>query len=490
MALIQNKVLVCIFSIHDEKSALDMLKKIPEAVIKSNHEILILIDGSKETEFQPATKMVEGFELLNIQILIIAEGLGYGGSQKLAFHYAIKQEFDLIIVIDGSGQYFPEDIENLMSSLIGSNAQAVMGSRFLSRTKEMRSQMSFYRYFGNLAVSFLQNKILGLKFSEFHSSLRAFRVKSLEKIPFSFNSNGRQFDTEVLIQLNLKSFQVIEIPVSFIERFRTKVMEYLRYGIDVVQLSINFRLHMMSIFYERKFDISSSVDKYTLKAGYPSSHQFTLNEVRANSRVLDVGCGNSLVGSELMKLGCWVEAIDCENSKGLNRINKFTKMNLNDESKNILIHSFDYVLLLDVLEHLEEPERFVWNLRTQAHGKRPNIIVSVPNIGFFVMRLQLLFGRFNYGIKGILDLGHRRLFTFYTIRKMFEDAGFEVLKCKGIPAPYPEAIGKNMLSLSLLKINSFLIKIFPKLFSYQVFMVVVPLPTLDFLLKNSKKQLN
>jgi hypothetical protein len=488
MATIQKKVLVCIFSIHDEKSALDILKRIPDSVIKCDHEILILIDGSRETEFHSATKTVKGFELLNIQILIIAEGLGHGGSQKLAFHYAIKQDFDLVIIIDGSGQYFPEDIEKLMSSLTGSDAQAVMGSRFLNRTKKMRSQMSFYRYLGNLAVSFLQNKILGLKFSEFHSSLRAFRVKSLEKIPFFFNSNGRQFDTEILIQLNLKNFHVIEIPISFIGRFRTKVLEYFMYGFDVVKLSIKFRLHMMSIFYERKFDVSSSVDKYTLKAGYPSSHQFTLNEVRKNSRVLDVGCGNSLVGSELMKLGCWVEAIDCENSKGLNRINKFTKMNLNDESENIPVHNFDYVLLLDVLEHLEEPEIFVWNLRTQAHGKRPNILVSVPNIGFFVMRLQLLFGRFNYGIKGILDMGHRRLFTFYTIRKMFEDAGFDVLKCKGIPAPYPEAIGKNMLSLSLLKINSLLIKIFPKLFSYQIFMVAAPLPTLDILLKNSKKK--
>jgi SAM-dependent methyltransferase len=296
-----------------------------------------------------------------------------------------------------------------------------------------------------------------------------------------------------LIQFNLKGFQVIEIPISFIERFRAGFLGSFRYGVDAVKLSVNFRLHQMSIYYERKFDISSGADKYTLKAGYPSSHQYTLNEVRDGSRVLDIGCGNSLVGAELMKLGCWVEAIDCENSKGLSRVNKFTKMNLNDENENISVHSFDYVLLLDVLEHLEEPEKFVWNLRMQAHGKSPNIIVSVPNIGFFVMRLQLLFGRFNYGIKGILDMGHRRLFTFYTIRKMLGDAGFKILKCKGIPAPYPKAIGDNILSRSLMKINSLLVRVFPELFSYQIFIVVEPLPTLDSLLesrKNNKLELN
>ena len=123
-------------------------------------------------------------------------------------------------------------------------------------------------------------------------------------------------------------------------------------------------------------------------------------------------------------------------------------------------------------------------------GKSPKILVSVPNIGFFVMRVQLFLGRFNYGIRGILDIGHRRLFTFSTIRKMLEDAGFKILKCTGIPAPYPEAIRNKLISRSLLKVNCWLLKLFPKMFSYQIFMVVVPLPTLDELLKSSKKTIN
>ena len=53
---------------------------------------------------------------------------------------------------------------------------------------------------------------------------------ALEKIPFPFNSNGRQFDTEILIQFNLKGFNVKEIPVSFVEGARVGIMECVRYG--------------------------------------------------------------------------------------------------------------------------------------------------------------------------------------------------------------------------------------------------------------------
>ena len=73
-----------------------------------------------------------------------------------------------------------------------------------------------------------------------------------------------------------------------------------------------------------------------------------------------------------------------------------------------------------MLEHLEDPEKFIYHLRVKANGKTPTFIIFVPNIGFFLMRLQLLLGRFSYEVRGILDLGHRRLFTFKTINRLLD----------------------------------------------------------------------
>jgi hypothetical protein len=60
------------------------------------------------------------------------------------------------------------------------------------------------------------------------------------------------------------------------------------------------------------------------------------------------------------------------------------------------------------------------------------------------------------------------------------------MKCDGIPVPFPEAIGDNPVSRMLLAVNQLLIWFFLKIFSYQIFMVVSPLPTLDDLLISSR----
>ena len=96
-------------------------------------------------------------------------------------------------------------------------------------------------------------------------------------------------------------------------------------------------------------------------------------------------------------------------------------------------------------------------------------------------------GRFSYGVRGILDLGHRRLFTVKTIFRLLDQAGFKILQHKGLPGPFPLAIGLNPLSKFLVMINSFLIKILPKLFSYQVILIATPHPTPEALLRLTAK---
>ena len=99
---------------------------------------------------------------------------------------------------------------------------------------------------------------------------------------------------------------------------------------------------------------------------------------------------------------------------------------------------------------------------------------------------MLFFGYFNYGKKGILDSTHTRLFTFQSFKKLF-DAQFEINLIKGIPAPYPLAIGKNFISKLLLKINVSLIYLYKSLFSYQIYMILKPKKTIEYILKDTEK---
>ena len=100
---------------------------------------------------------------------------------------------------------------------------------------------------------------------------------------------------------------------------------------------------------------------------------------------------------------------------------------------------------------------------------------------------MLALGQFNYSRKGILGLGHRRLFTFQSLGALLEQAGYQVLEERGVPAPFPLGIGTNGWSKALLKINSLLIKLSKSLFAYQVCIRARPLPDARHLLRETIK---
>ena len=135
----------------------------------------------------------------------------------------------------------------------------------------------------------------------------------------------------------------------------------------------------------------------------------------------------------------------------------FVRWNLDRKEFPVNVSAFDQILMLDIIEHLKEPERFMDELRCAAACKRPEVIITTANIGFAVTRFMLLFGQFNYGKKGILDATHTRLFTFRSLRALLDQSGYKVLEVRGIPAPFPKALGTNIVSRLLLRANQMLI---------------------------------
>jgi hypothetical protein len=101
---------------------------------------------------------------------------------------------------------------------------------------------------------------------------------------------------------------------------------------------------------------------------------------------------------------------------------------------------------------------------------------------------MLLIGQFNYGKRGILDMTHTRLFTFTSLRRLLEQNGFRIVAMKGVPGPFPLAMGESGLSRLLVRLNKAFIFLSRGLFSYQIFAVVQPVPTLEYLLRDAQEK--
>ena len=114
------------------------------------------------------------------------------------------------------------------------------------------------------------------------------------------------------------------------------------------------------------------------------------------------------------------------------------------------------------------------------------MILTTANIGFIVMRISLLFGRFEYGKRGILDITHTRLFTFNTMRRAMRAAGFEIQRSEGVVVPIPFIFGHSVLSRIALAVNHALVRLRPTLFGFQILIVAKPRPNLATLLEAAK----
>jgi glycosyltransferase involved in cell wall biosynthesis len=491
------RVLVFIVAYNAEKTIREVVLRIP-VELRDTYEVDVLIidDSSADSTFEKGHAVSRDASLsFPVVVLFNPKNQGYGGNQKLGYHYALERGYDFVALIHGDGQYAPECLPVLLEPLRLGEAAAVFGSRMLTPSGARRGGMPLYKFVGNKILTWIENKLLRTNLSEFHSGYRIYSTKALAAIPFDRNSNDFHFDTEIIIQLLIAGLPIRELPIPTYYGDEICYVNGTKYAFNVVVAATKARLQNAGLFYDRKFDCApSNTQPYVPKFAFTSPHTLAFERIRPGARVLDIGCAGGYMGADLIKRKqCVVDGIDSfplavaiDNDASLSA---FYLHDLDSGLPALNFEKYDYVLMLDVIEHLAKPELFLEQLRT-ALSLKPSleVILSTANIGFIVTRFMLLIGQFNYGRRGILDLTHTRLFTFSSFERAVKQAGFDIVERVGVPGPMPLALGDNFLSRTLLKVNQILIHLSRGLFSYQIFLRVRPQPSLELLLRTAQEQ--
>ena len=165
------------------------------------------------------------------------------------------------------------------------------------------------------------------------------------------------------------------------------------------------------------------IERYPIKNSRFSSHIRISRIIKAavplNEKisVLDVGCSKGglfklLPRESISYLGVEPHLEDFEDAQklGIPALN----LDANDALREIN-DLFDFVVFADVLEHIANPEKVLIETH-KALTPNGKVIISVPNIAHFSIRLLLFFGLWNYTQRGILDKTHLRFFTKKSLR--------------------------------------------------------------------------
>jgi 2-polyprenyl-3-methyl-5-hydroxy-6-metoxy-1,4-benzoquinol methylase len=328
--------------------------------------------------------------------------------------------------------------------------------------------MPLYKYVGNRILSTTQNALTGLDLSEWHSGYRAYRVSALADLPFVTNSDGFDFDTEIILQLAAAKKKIVEVPIPTYYGDEICRVNGMRYAADVIVDTLRYRLGRSGF---GAGQLGRVTEPYAFKPSPYSSHGRILQmlEHRPPQRILDVGCGPGWLANALRESGHEVTGVDVAEESGVHeRMERFVRADLSAGLPDELDGDYDVVVAADIVEHLADPSTL---LHDMADRVRPggSVIASVPNIGHWYPRARFTTGRFDYDQRGILDSTHLRFFTRRSFLRLAAEAGLTPTSTSHTGLPL-DALGLSDTQPIAGAIGSFdraLVRLWPTLFAYQ-----------------------
>jgi 2-polyprenyl-3-methyl-5-hydroxy-6-metoxy-1,4-benzoquinol methylase len=413
-----------------------VLDRVPKSFRPRISQVFVCDDASDDSTYLVGLGYKQLADDLPLTVIRHPRNLGYGGNQKAGYRLAIEHGLDIIVLLHGDGQYAPECLDDIVAPLERGECDAVMGSRMMVKGAALKGGMPLYKYVGNRILTTFENRMLGTSLTEFHSGYRAYNVKALASIPFDRNSDGFNFDTQIIIQLVDAGKRIVEVPIPTYYGDEICYVDGIKYAKDVSADVVRYRLANLGFM---SGDLGSVGEEYGMKEAHDSSHAVILNWLGQipPARILDLGCSGGLLSEQARTLGHHVTAVDIlELPEVRHRVDRFIKADLDKglPAEVIAEGPFDCVLAADVLEHVREPERLLEEIR-DVLVPRGQLVASVPNFGHWYARARVASGFFDYDQRGILDNGHVRFFTRRGIVQRLRRAGFRVVKQEATGLP-------------------------------------------------------
>ena len=421
------KVGVLVVAYNAESTLSWVLDRIPDEVRGELTEILIQDDFSSDNT-EAVARAYDAFDDIPITVVRHARNLGYGGNQKAGYQYAMDHGWDVVVLLHGDGQYAPERIGDMIAPLVAGEADAVFGSRMLERGAALAGNMPLYKFVGN--------------------------------------SDGFDFDTEIILQLLAAQKRIAEVPIPTYYGDEICHVQGVSYARAIMADTLRYRLGQAGF---GRGKTGGQAEPYSYKPSPNSSHAILLGMVddAEPKRILDVGCGPAWVADELRRRGHSVVGVDGVAYDGVrDRVDEFHQADLEDGLPAEIGGEFDLVIAGDIIEHVRWPDRLMDELATRL-ANDGEMLASVPNFAHWYPRARVSLGLFDYDQRGILDRTHLRHFTRRSFRRLVKESSLELveLRYSGLPLG---AVGLSGLGPRIVQgVDRRLVRTWPTMFAYQ-----------------------
>ncbi|HSN13748.1 MAG TPA: glycosyltransferase [Anaeromyxobacteraceae bacterium] len=320
----------------------------------------------------------------------------------------------ITVIHDADLEYHPKDIASIVAVFVDDEADAVFGSRFAGGAA--RRALLFRHEIGNRLLTLLTNLVTNVNLTDMETCYKAVRTDLLKSIPIV--SNDFRLEPELTIKLAKREARIFEVPISYSGR---TYQEGKKIGLKDGFLALGAIL---------RFWVSDQIfakDAYGSEilgrlARAPRFNAWMADTIRplCGQRILEIGSGTGNLTRHLVPRDRYVASdinpLYVATLGSLAPDRPYLDVQLTDVTRRETFPKagadFDTVICLNVLEHVEDDQGSLENIRSVLRpGGRA--LVLVPR---------------GPGLLGTLDevLGHRRRYTPESLRAVAEAAGFDV----------------------------------------------------------------
>jgi glycosyltransferase involved in cell wall biosynthesis len=398
------------------EASLSRLEVLGESDLLESVKVIVVDDGSSDG----TAAALEGFrkrldaENRNPRISWVWMQHEKNSGKGAAIRTGLSQvDTELVVIHDADLEYHPADLLKMVEVFLVEDADAVFGSRFMSGG--YKRALFFRHALGNKFLTFLCDVVCDLNLTDMETCYKMVRAELLKSIPLE--SATFDVEPELAIKLAKRGSRIFEVPISYsgrtyLEGKKIGWRDGLRALGAIVKYATSDRIYAED---ENGGEILERLNRAPRFTGWMAD----VIRPYIGKRVLEVGAGTGNMSVHLMPRSLyWATDVNPHYLAYLNTVAatrpymRVSYANAVEEISLPMGQSFDTIVSLNVVEHIEDDVKTLQNMRS-ALTDAGRAIILVPC------------GPWLYGS---LDkvLGHFRRYTAERLIEVAQQAGFQV----------------------------------------------------------------
>ena len=187
-----------------------VIARIPDNAWQIIDAVHVIDDGSTDDTARVARALEQEYPKVHVHSL--QRNQGYGEAVRQGMKRCLASEGDYVACLHADGQYPPEQLHEFVQQMHSRRIDVLQGSRHKGGSA-LAGGMPFYKYAAGKCLTWLENKVFGLRMTDYHSGFLVYSRKALVVVPIDRLSAYFDFDLEFIAWASSKGLVVDELAI-------------------------------------------------------------------------------------------------------------------------------------------------------------------------------------------------------------------------------------------------------------------------------------